>query len=145
MQKPFDVQEILGVGWRLRTKSFLLDDVYSVVWTISCIGQTVLHALSSCSHCGWFSSRCSLLERLSAASQPFIDMFVMTRKTKALCMGRKMHVHIITNPQVFCKRENKWGERCQHIWTLLKSGSLCSLFLMYSFFLAYFPPRMPAP
>lgn len=68
VQKPFDAQDIFAVGKRSRTESFLLEDVLSVVWkTISCAGQTVLRALSSRSHCGWLSSRCSLLERLSAA------------------------------------------------------------------------------
>lgn len=48
-------------------------------------------------------------------SQPFIDTLAMARKTKALCMGGKMHAYIITNPQVFRKRENKLGEMYQHI------------------------------
>jgi len=67
-------------------------------------------------------------------SQPFIDMFAVT-KTNALCVGRTMQVHIMTHPQVFGKKENKWGKRCQHMWTLLKSDSLCRLFFLNVVFL----------
>ena len=138
VQKPFDAQEILAVGWRLRPKSFLLEDVYSVVWiTACCIGQTALRALSRYSHCGWLSSRCSLLEHLSAAKRaPLLTCLQRLQKTRALCMAGKMRVHIITNPQVFCKRENKWGERSQHIWSLFNPGSFCGL--IFSFCVSVF-------
>lgn len=139
MQKPFDAQDILAVGWRLVMKSFLLEDVYSVVWiTVLYLVDGVECIIKSLSL--QLSSRCLLLEQLSTAQPTFYCDFCMVRKPKALCRAGKLHIRIITNPQVLCKR---WGTSSSQHWSdftsFVKKCFRCSCFL------TYFPPWMPAP
>ncbi len=101
----------------------------------------IVACMLSCSRCGLLSSRCSLLELLSAAKSALYWHVCKARQTKALCKRAKLHVHIITNPQVFCKRENRestsTSEHCSHL----------PAFVVWTFFLflcSSFPTCFPA-